>query len=136
MSSQKNDESTRKVNISDAEWEVMGVLWDEAPLSSYRIVERLRDSTDWNPKTIKTLLSRLVKKGFLDYETEANRYLYFPTVSRKDSIREESRSFLDRVFRGDSASMLLHFVKSVELSADERDELRELLDRMDGEDTP
>ena len=113
----------------------MSVLWDEAPMSSYRIVERLSESTDWNPKTIKTLLSRLVKKGFLDYETEANRYLYFPTVSRKDSVREESRSFIDRVFRGDPASMLLHFVKSVELSSDERDELRELLDRMD-EDEP
>ncbi|MDA8020886.1 MAG: BlaI/MecI/CopY family transcriptional regulator [Thermoanaerobaculia bacterium] len=116
----------------------MSLLWETSPLSSYRIAEQLSESTGWNPKTVKTLLSRLVKKGFLNYEKEANRYLYYPTVSRRESIRHESRSFVDRIFRGDAASMLLHFVEETELSDEQRDELRQLLDRMDGspEDEP
>ena len=123
--------SKGKTGISDAEWQVMSLLWEESPLTSFRIVERLRDSTEWNPRTIKTMLSRLVKKGFLDYEVEANRYLYSPTIDRKESVREESRSFLQRVFQGDAGSMLLHFVKSTELSAQERERLRDLLDQME-----
>ncbi|MEM6793376.1 MAG: BlaI/MecI/CopY family transcriptional regulator [Acidobacteriota bacterium] len=136
MSSQKEYGSTQKASaphassISDAEREVMNVLWARSPLSSFHIVQALADSTDWNPKTIKTLLSRLVKKGFLAYEKEANRYLYFPTISRQEAIRRESSSFLDRVFRGDAASMLLHFVRSTELSPEEREELKALLDGM------
>lgn len=133
MSNQNDHVNGHKVRISDAEWEVMSLLWDESPLSSYRIVERLSESTHWKPKTIKTLLSRLVKKGFLDYDVEANRYLYFPAINRRDSIREESRSFLHRVFRGDAASMLLHFVQSAELSSEERDQLRAALDEMEAE---
>ncbi|MEM1179488.1 MAG: BlaI/MecI/CopY family transcriptional regulator [Acidobacteriota bacterium] len=140
MSSQKGNGTSQEdhegrqepaVKISEAEWEVMTLLWEDAPQTSFRIVEQLRESTEWSPKTIKTLLSRLVKKGFLSFEKEANRYLYFPLVSRRDSIRRESRSFLDRIFQGDAASMLLHFVQDGALSDDERHHLRSMLDRMD-----
>ena len=135
MSSQKDhkkaQDTPRPVKISEAEWQVMNLLWETSPLSSYRIAEQLSETTGWNPKTVKTLLSRLVKKGFLGYETEANRYLYFPKVSRRESILQESHSFLARFFQGDAASMLLHFVKNTELSTEQRDELRDLLDNME-----
>ena len=119
------------MRISDAEWQVMDLLWKESPQTSFRISESLSESQSWSPKTVKTLLSRLVKKGFLGFDKEANRYLYFPTVSRRESIRKEGRSFIDRLFGGDAASMLLHFVEASELSSKERDELRARLDRME-----
>ncbi|MEM8995133.1 MAG: BlaI/MecI/CopY family transcriptional regulator [Acidobacteriota bacterium] len=138
MSSQNENKSNPKqaptgpaVKISDAEWEVMSLLWEESPQTSYRIVDRLQASTEWSPKTVKTLLSRLVKKGALTFEKEANRYLYSPKVSRREAIRQESRSFMDRIFQGDAASMLLYFVEETPLSDKDRDDLRGLLDRMD-----
>ncbi|MEM8933367.1 MAG: BlaI/MecI/CopY family transcriptional regulator [Acidobacteriota bacterium] len=137
LNADKDESSTQArsqdVRISDAEWQVMDLLWRDAPQTSFRISERLSTTRDWSPKTVKTMLSRLVKKGFLGFQKEANRYLYFPTVSRSESIRREGRSFIDRLFGGDAGSMLLHFVESTELSAEQRDELRAKLDRMEQE---
>lgn len=113
--------------ISEAEWEVMEVLWDEAPLTSREVVERLAGTTDWSPKTVKTLLGRLVRKGALAYETQGNRYLYTPVVAKEDAVRAEGRSFVDRVFGGDEAQALLHFARQVELSEEELEDLHRLL---------
>lgn len=119
----------KQPRISDAEWEVMNVLWDLPPASSGEVVERLEGSADWQPKTIKTLLGRLVKKGFVTYEEDGARYLYRPACRRGEIVSDESRSFLDRVFRGDGASLLAHFAQEVDLSAHEAQALRRLLSR-------
>ena len=111
--------------ISGAEWEVMKVLWDLAPLTGAEVAERMRA----HPKTIKTLLARLVKKGALKYTEEANRYLYRPVYPRERFVAEESRSFLQRVFGGEATPALVHFVENVDLTDDEIRELRELLER-------
>lgn len=120
--------STEGSGISDAEWEVMEVLWGEAPLTSRDVVERLAAVTEWSPKTIKTLLGRLVRKGALIYEEQGNRYLYSPAVARGEAIRAEGRSFVKRVFGGDETRALLHFARQVELSGEEIEELRRLLE--------
>lgn len=111
--------------ISGAEWEVMKVLWDLAPLTGAEVAERMRA----HPKTIKTLLARLVKKGALKYTEEGNRYLYRPVYPRERFVAEESRSFLQRVFGGEATPALVHFVENVDLTDDEIRELRELLER-------
>lgn len=115
--------------ISEAEWEVMNALWEGSPASSGQVVERLVPSSDWSPKTIKTLLGRLVKKGFVAYDEDGTRYLYRPAVRRHEIVRDESRSFLERVFRGDAASLLAHFAREVELSDEEAADLRRLLSK-------
>lgn len=114
--------------ISEAEWTVMEVLWQESPLTSREVVERLAGETDWSPKTVKTLLGRLVKKEALSYEEHGNRYLYVPRVSRRDAVRQEGRSFVERVFGGAPEAALLHFARQVELPEGEMEELRRLLD--------
>ena len=120
---------TETTKISESEWAVMNVLWDESPLSSHRVVEALKSGTDWSPKTVKTLLSRLVKKGALGFETEANRYLYYPLIGREEAVQEETSSFMERVFGGDLSAMMLHFVKSAEMSEQEVAYLRKILDQ-------
>jgi BlaI family penicillinase repressor len=115
--------------ISEAEWRVMEVLWEEAPRTSREVVDRLTVETDWSPKTIKTLLGRLVRKGALGYEEVGNRYLYLPRVTRGQAVRAEGRSFVERVFAGDPTSALLHFARQAALSAAEVEELERLLDR-------
>ena len=115
--------------ISDAEWEVMQVLWESAPLTANEVVDRVAGRRGWNPRTVKTLLNRLVKKGALGFEQEGNRYRYFPLASREACVRSESRSFLARVFGGAVGPMLAHFVNEAPLSPEELRHLREVLDR-------
>lgn len=114
--------------ISEAEWRVMEVLWEEAPRSSREVIDRLAAVTDWSPKTVKTLLGRLVRKGVLGYEQVGNRYLYVPRVARRDAVRAEGRSFVERIFSGDAAAALLHFARHADLPRQELDDLERLLD--------
>lgn len=115
--------------ISDAEWEVMKVLWASSPRTASEIVEALAEPKQWHPKTVKTLLGRLVKKGALRYTEEGNRYLYRPVFPRERYIEQESRSFLERVFGGAAAPMLVHFVENNQLSEKDLEELREIIER-------
>lgn len=154
--------------ISDAEWEVMKVVWDRGPLAAGDVVRQLAESPPghparrWRPRTIKTLLSRLVRKGAVaatngavstnaaastngsadagsragggsttcadDDGPGGRRFLYAARVARDRVVRQESRSFLARVFDGSVAPALLHFLADARLTPDEVDQLRRTLD--------
>lgn len=114
--------------ISDAEWEVMSVVWDRHPVTASDVHLALGSRKPWTDRTVKTLLSRLLKKGCLTHEVEGKRYLYAPAVSREECVRAESRSFVDRVFGGDTSPLLAHFVEEGELSDAQIADLRRLLD--------
>src|SRR3954451_12282251 len=119
-------------SISDAEWEVMVVLWDQSPLMASDLVERLagpNGTRGWSPRTVKTLLNRLINKGALAYETQGKRYLYRPRVTREQCVREETRSFLSRVFANAPGPMLLQFVAQARLTPAEVEALKRLLDK-------
>lgn len=115
------------VKISEAEWEVMSVLWDNAPRPSTEIVQEVSSRKGWHSRTIRTLLDRLVQKGAVAVHSERRPALYRPKLSREDCIRQESQSFLDRVFGGEPASMLLHLVQQVELTPAEIQKLKKIL---------
>jgi BlaI family transcriptional regulator, penicillinase repressor len=114
-------------SISEAEWEVMRAVWAGHPATANEVVERLAGEKDWSPRTIKTMLNRLVKKRALGFTEEGKRYLYRPLVTQEQCVREESRSFLDRVFGGALGPMLNHFVRNEKLSAEEVADLKRLL---------
>ena len=114
--------------ITDAEWEVMMVLWARAPLGAQEVIAALAGRRSWNQRTVRTFVNRLVKKGAVDYTVEGNRYLYRPAVSREQCIREESRSFVSRVFAGNAGAMLVQFVQQARLSAEEIRQLRKALE--------
>lgn len=120
--------------ISDAEWEVMLLLWQRAPQTAAEVAAKLCPAHDWTERTVKTLLARLVKKGALSAEPDGKRYLYTPEVSRSDCVQRESRSFLDRVFGGSASPLLAHFVREGDLGDTEIQELRRLLDELSKED--
>jgi BlaI family transcriptional regulator, penicillinase repressor len=117
-----------EVTISDAEWQVMNVVWEGQPLTAQEIVLALADDADWAPATIKTMLHRLVKKGVLTYEAQGNWYVYRSRVKQSDCVKQASRSFLERVFAGEPAPLLAHFLRSAKLSTDEVAQLRKLLE--------
>ena len=120
--------------ISDAEWEVMNVLWQESPRSASEVADAICERMKWHPKTVKTLLGRLVRKGALRYREEGNRYLYTPVLPRDRYVAAESRSFVDRVFGGDATPALLHIVETMDLSEEDMKELRSILERKSKEE--
>lgn len=107
----------------------MNFLWDHEPTTSADIVAALEKACRWKPRTIRTLLARLVKKGVLTATTDGKRHLFSAAVSRQASVKSESRSFLQRVFGGETAPMLINLVKETELSKEEIKELRSILNQ-------
>jgi len=117
--------------ISDAESRVMELLWQAAPQSSEDLVAALLPASDWQEKTIRTLINRLLGKGAISATRDGRRYLYAPLVTREAWQSRESRSLLDRVFGGRLAPMLAHFSEHEELGAKDIAELRKLLDAIE-----
>jgi BlaI family penicillinase repressor len=114
--------------ISDAEWNVMEVVWAAGDCSAADVISRLAPEHNWNHRTIRTLLARLVEKGALQYEVDGARYIYRAAVSREQCVRDESRSFVQKIFHGDVGTLLAHFVASAPLDNEEIERLRRLLD--------
>lgn len=115
-------------SISDAEWQIMKILWEQSPLTANQIVEKLEGKTDWKPKTIKTLISRLKTKQAIGYEEEGRTYLFFPKVREEECVQEESRSFLRKVFDGNLNVMIANFIEQKALSKKDIEELKKLLE--------
>jgi BlaI family transcriptional regulator, penicillinase repressor len=114
--------------ISDAEWEVMRVIWAQSPLAANQVVARLARH-DWSPRTVKTMLNRLVNKGALAFEAQGKRYLYRPAVKQDQCVRSESRTFVDRVFGGAAGAMINYFVENESLNSAEIAQLKRMLNR-------
>ncbi|MFC1498855.1 BlaI/MecI/CopY family transcriptional regulator [Verrucomicrobiota bacterium] len=119
----------RMPKISDAEWEIMQIVWDHHPITANEIGEELSDSHDWDFRTIKTMLNRLVKKGALNYIPDGRSYIYSPAVSQEKCIREEGSRFLNRVFKGSTTPLIAHFLENNELPEKEIKELRRILSK-------
>ena len=92
--------------ISEAEFEIMKVVWKYAPINTNEITQRLTRTTTWSPKTIQTLIKRLVTKGALTYEKQSRVFVYTPLVKEQDYINQESHSFLKRFYGGNITAML------------------------------
>ena len=122
------------IRITQAEWEVMRILWKAAkPMAATEVMEALKPNSSWQPKTIRTFLNRLVTKkairavkmgppgqGLLHYE---------PLVDEATTLRTERETFLGRFFGGTVRSMLTRCIEADEISTEELQELRELIDR-------
>ena len=115
--------------ISDAEFEVMDVIWKYASISTNEITDRLTRTKDWSPKTIYTMLSRLEKKGVIVHEKESRVFVYTPCVRKEQYIEAESRTLADRFFDGAMNRMVVSFLDQKELSSEDLDELQRILDR-------
>ena len=113
--------------VSESEWEVLSILWKNAPLTAAQVFAARPDPT-WKLNTVRTFLARLEKKEAIRAEERPETAKQFwPLVSREACVRQESDSFLARVFEGGTAALLLHFAKSKRLSASELAELETIL---------
>ena len=121
-------DARRVPQISEAEWVVMKVLWAHSPRTTNQVVDALADQSDWKPKTVHTLLSRLVRKGALAFQRQGRLYEFRPLVIAEDCQHDAARSFLARFFDGELAPLLAHFVVREKLSPPEVERLKRILE--------
>ncbi|MEC5306449.1 BlaI/MecI/CopY family transcriptional regulator [Bacillus thuringiensis] len=116
--------------VSEAELEVMKVFWNtKPPLTAKDVIEQLEKQNDWSPKTIRTLLNRLVQKNAISCNQENKRmYTYTPLISQEDYLEEETQSFLKRFYGAALKPLLVNFIKEEKLSSEDIHELKQILD--------
>ncbi|MDA1915226.1 BlaI/MecI/CopY family transcriptional regulator [Bacillus cereus group sp. BfR-BA-01312] len=115
--------------ISEAELQVMKVLWSNSPQTANEVIEALEVKMDWKPKTIRTLINRLVQKEAVAYHQDKGRmYAYYPLVSQDNYLQMETKSLLKRFYGAAFKPLLVNFLKEEKLSSEDINELKRILD--------
>ncbi|MBN2456555.1 MAG: BlaI/MecI/CopY family transcriptional regulator [Sedimentisphaerales bacterium] len=118
-----------KPKISDAEWQVMRVLWRKSPLTVKEVIDILAKKTPWKSETIRTLINRLTKKKAVDFEKKGRRHYFYPLLSQQECIKADADSFLARAGSAMLKPILATFIEKKKLSDKEIDELQQILDK-------
>lgn len=115
--------------ISDAEFEVMDVIWKYAPISTNEITDRLAKTKDWSPKTIYTMLSRLEKKGVISHEKEGRVFVYSALIQKDAYLKAERSAFINHFFDGALNQMVVSYLNENDLTKNDIDTLQAILDK-------
>ncbi len=115
------------MRISSAESQIMEALWRVGPLTPDGVVAEVGEAHDWAPGTVKTLITRLLKKGAIVGARTPQGYLYSPLVSRDDYVQAESRNLVDRLFGGEVAPLVAHFAEHRALTPKDVQQLKALI---------
>jgi BlaI family penicillinase repressor len=113
--------------ISDSEWEVMRAIWHRGEMTAAEAIDSIADEMDWSPKTVRTLLSRLVSKNVLAIKQETRPFVYYPLVSEAACQSAVTKSFFKRIYNGTFKHFLVNFVEEGELSQQDIDNLKQIL---------
>ena len=119
--------------ISEAEWQVMQVVWACSGVTADDIIETLRHKATCGDPTVRTLINRLLKKRALKYRREGRKYRYWPAVSQDSCICKERRSFVERIYGGTVTPMLAALIEDAELTQADIEELKRMLDKKQSE---
>ena len=121
-------EAPKLPSISDAEWIVMAEFWRLGEATAREVVTALEGRQQWKPRTVQSLINRLVGKGTLGFEQRGREYVYRPLVEESRCVHEASRTFVDRVFSGRLAPLLACFLEKEKVSKSELEEIRKLIE--------
>lgn len=117
--------------ISEAEYEVMKVVWKYEPISTPEVVEKVLQKIDWKPNTVQTMLTRLEKKNALKAEKVGRAFVYQSVIEQYEFVEKKSKHFLNQFFGGTLNSMVLNFIENDQLSNEDISELKKILSERD-----
>lgn len=123
-------------HISESEWLIMNKLWEKSPLTAAEIVEKVQRERNLEVTTIKTLLRRLIAKKAVSFTVDdknSKLYHYSPAVEQHDCVSEESRQFLSLYYENNLNKLLANFLEKAELSDNEIESLKDILEKKKGE---
>ena len=116
-----------KLSLSDGEWKLMNLLWEESPLTIGTMVERLTKDTGWSKATVNIMLGRLADKGAVWADSSGRAKLFYPKLSRDDAVKQEARNTLARIRTGGLGLLVNTMARECALSDEDIEELyREL----------
>ena len=121
------------VRMSGAESQIMEALWRRGPLTPDGIVAEVGEAHGWAPGTVKTLITRLLKKQAIAGRREAEGYFYRPLLSRSDYVQSESQGLVDRLFDGEVAPLVAHFAEHRALSPKDIQLIKQLIADLEDE---
>lgn len=122
------------MQISAAESQIMEALWAGAPLTPDKIIETVGPPNGWAPGTVRTLITRLLKKKAIEGAREDGNYHYRPLIARSAWVQSESKGLLDRLFNGEVAPLVAHFAEHKSLTPKDVEQLKALIAKMEDED--
>ena len=116
------------VNLSDGEWKIMNRLWEkESTITELKNI--LHEDTGWDKHIIITMLSRMEKKGAVFHRDGGRAKIFYPLVSREEVSMQETRGFLQKVYKGSLGMMVNAMVEDQALSEEEISELYNILEQ-------
>lgn len=121
------------VRLSEAEWKVMSLLWQDAPQTMMQLTNHFKETTGWSKHTIMTFLRRMEEKKAIHHEEGERAKLYYPDINREEAVMHETEEFLEKVFDGRMGLMLNTMVEKRALSKDEIAEMYDILRRAEEE---
>ena len=114
--------------ITDAEWEVMRVVWANDRVTSKKIISVLKEKMDWTPSTIKTILGRLVEKGVLNTEPEGRKFIYTANIEEKEAVRDCVEDIFNRICNKKVGKVIGSITEDHVLNFDDIDRLEKILE--------
>ncbi len=120
--------------LTNSEWKVMKIVWERNSCAARDVYQRAGKEHGWAPTTVKTMLRRLVEKGYLTTTRVGNSFLYRPARPALKALIGAADALLENALEGTVGPLLAYMVKRSNLSAEELAELRDLLDQADADE--
>ena len=115
-------------HITDAEWEVMRVVWANDRVTSKKVISVLQEKMDWTQSTIKTILGRLVGKGVLNTEHEGRKFIYTANIEETEAVRDYAEDIFNRICNKKVGNVIGSIIEDYVLSFDDIDRLEKILE--------
>ncbi len=115
------------IHLSDGEWKIMNLLWQQAPRTITQLTAALEQETDWSKHTVITMLNRMEKKGAVCHEEGERAKLFYPQAEREKVAAQETKGFLEKVYAGSLSLMVNSMVSQNRVSREELEELYAIL---------
>ena len=113
--------------LSDGEWKLMNLLWDQSPLTIGEMVKKLENDTGWNKATVNIMLSRLAENGAVNVDPSGRSKLFYPVLKRDEAVKREAENTLAKIKTGGLGLLISTMAKSCDLSEEEIDDLYKTL---------
>ena len=121
-----------KYDITDAELEIMQVLWKNKQCDLNQMIKELNENTDKNRNTVKTLLRRLILKGSVESKKVGLKdTVYIPKINKNKFLDHQNETFLKKLYNGKMGNLLLNCVENQKVS---KEELQKLIDILESDD--
>ena len=128
----KPERAKSDAELTEAEWVIMKVVWENEPCAAGTVQEALANSKAWAYSTVKTTMDRMVNKGLLKIQRIRNLQLFSSIVGEVDAKRGELRKMLTRAFDGALTPMMQFLIEHEGLSKAESEQLRKLVEEAEG----